>query len=143
MFCHDFIRYFEEQNPGQKWSKIEGRIITMLGELLKGSVKEGVPSIVHNPQSRAMYAVDLMLSWTDRVLGMQKCFAVRYCQPFKKKLMSLDGDETGPSIQPKLLEMNWAPDCKRACAYYPEFFDDVFSILFLDETEGKHVRPIF
>lgn len=38
-----------------------------------------------------------------------------------------------------LLEVNWAPDCKRACVYYKEFFDDIFSVLFLDETEGKHV----
>lgn len=41
-----------------------------------------------------------------------------------------------------LLEVNWAPDCKRACVYYPEFFDDVFSVLFLDEITGKNVRML-
>lgn len=72
MFCHDFIRYFEEQNPGQEWCKVEKRIFAMLSSLLKSSVekKDNVPHIAAAPQSRAMYAVDLMLAWTDNVLGM-------------------------------------------------------------------------
>lgn len=122
MFCHDFVRYFEEQNPGQEWPKIEERIFSMLSALLKASTEktaDSMSSLTSAPQSRAMYAVDLMLAWTDNVL---------------------DGDDTGPSIQPMLLEVNWAPDCKRACVYYKEFFDDVFSVLFLDETEGRHVH---
>nr|CAH0103372.1 unnamed protein product [Daphnia galeata] len=120
MFCNDFIRYFEDQNPGQEWCIVEKRIFSMLSSLLRASVekKDNTARIPAAPQSRAMYAVDLMLSWTDDVL---------------------DGDCTGPSIQPMLLEVNWAPDCKRACVYYKEFFDDIFSVLFLDETEGKHV----
>ncbi|KAI9555883.1 hypothetical protein GHT06_018400 [Daphnia sinensis] len=122
MFCHDFVRYFEEQNPGQEWQKIEERIFSMLSALLKASTEktaDSMSSLTSAPQSRAMYAVDLMLAWTDNIL---------------------DGDDTGPSIQPMLLEVNWAPDCKRACVYYKEFFDDVFSVLFLDETEGRHVH---
>ncbi|XP_059352286.1 tubulin--tyrosine ligase-like protein 12 isoform X2 [Daphnia carinata] len=122
MFCHDFVKYFEEQNPGQEWHKIEKRIFSMLSALLKASTEktaDTMSSLTSAPQSRAMYAVDLMLAWTDNVL---------------------DGDDPGPFIQPMLLEVNWAPDCKRACVYYKEFFDDVFSVLFLDETEGRHVQ---
>lgn len=70
MFCHDFIRFFEEQNPGQVWQKVEQRIFSMLGSLLKASTKgEKMSSLTASPQSRAMYAVDLMLEWTDEVLG--------------------------------------------------------------------------
>jgi hypothetical protein len=73
MFCHDFIRYFEEQNPGQEWCKVEKRIFAMFSSLLKASVeKHGDNNMSHllpAPQSRAMYAVDLMLAWKDNVLG--------------------------------------------------------------------------
>ena len=76
MFCNDFIRYFEEQNPGQEWCKVEKRIFSMLSSLLRASVekKDNMVRIPAAPQSRAMYAVDLMLSWTDDVLGKTMLF---------------------------------------------------------------------
>lgn len=71
MFCHDFVRIFEQQNPGQVWNKIEERIFSMLASLLKAGCMGGtMTSLTASPQSRAMYAVDLMLSWTDDVLGI-------------------------------------------------------------------------
>ena len=70
MFCHDFIRYFEEQNAGQSWDIVEKRIFKMLRELFDAAVSGQPPShLAQNAQSRAMYAVDLMLEWTDDVLG--------------------------------------------------------------------------
>jgi len=44
------------------------------------------------------------------------------------------------SVEP--LEFNWLPDCERACDYYPEFFNNVFSTLFLGETEGQNVTRL-
>ena len=38
---------------------------------------------------------------------------------------------------PQMLEINWGPDCKRACDYYPEYFNDVFSTLYLDEPQNS------
>lgn len=61
--------------------------------------------IAHSPQSRAMYACDLMLKWNE------------------------EKDE----MVPQLLEINWGPDCKRATEYYPEYFNDVFSTLYLEQ----------
>ena len=39
-------------------------------------------------------------------------------------------------MEVKLLEVNWGPDCKRACEYYPEFFNDIFSTLFLEDNKN-------
>ena len=38
------------------------------------------------------------------------------------------------AVQPVLLEVNYSPDCQRACDYYPDFYNDVFAYLFLNET---------
>lgn len=66
MFCNEFIEHFESQNPGQVWSKTEEKIFAMLLSLLKAATNgEKSYSLVSSPQSRAMYAVDLMLSWED------------------------------------------------------------------------------
>ena len=45
-------------------------------------------------------------------------------------------------IQPMILECNFSADCQRACQYHPFFVNDVFSTLFLDDADGKHVIPL-
>jgi Tubulin-tyrosine ligase family len=62
----------------------------------------------------------------------------------KKKLFFPNSrdDSEKTSMSPKILEINWGPDCKRACDYYPEFFDNVFAHLFLGEVEGQNVTEI-
>lgn len=46
------------------------------------------------------------------------------------------------TMQPLILEVNFNSDCKRACEYYPEFFNDVFSVMFCDETDGHNVAVL-
>lgn len=56
----------------------------------------------------------------------------------------LDLEITGgaPLMQPKLLEVNYCPDCNRACKYHPLFFNHVFETLFLRQTEGLPVTRL-
>lgn len=68
-------------------------------------------------QCRAIYAVDLMLEWNRAT-------------------------EPCPGIQPKLLEVNYSPDCIRACRYHPSFFNHVFETLFLDSSAWSQDLPI-
>lgn len=107
LLCADFVEEFNMQYSDQKWSNIEPKILQMFHEVFESATMKGPPcGIGKSPQSRALYAADLMLS----------------------------KEETG-GIQPKLLEINWTPDCQRACEYYPNFYNEIFELLFLDEEK--------
>ncbi|KZC06258.1 PREDICTED: tubulin--tyrosine ligase-like protein 12 [Dufourea novaeangliae] len=112
--CADFILEWERQYPEFSWSEqVDPKIMRMFREVFEGATAEEPPTgIADSPQSRAVYAVDLMLEW--------------------KK-----GD-----VQPVLLEINFSPDCKRACEYYPNFYNDVFRCLFLDENNPETVHDL-
>ena len=85
-----------------------------LAGVFEGATQKDPPAGIGNcPQAGAMYATDLMLTWSD------------------------DGGEK--RMIPQMLEFNWMPDCERACQYYPEFFNNVFNTLFLDDTDGQNV----
>jgi len=115
MFCHEFVKEFEAQYPDFKWKQVQQSIFQMFKDVFRcASAKEPPCGIGHCPQAGSLYAVDLMLDWDNDADGSR-------------------------SMQPKLLEVNYGPDCNRACDYYPEFFDNAFSTLFLDQPEGQNV----
>ena len=118
MFCQDFIKLFEAQYPDYPWKEVEADIFRMLRRVFDGAVSLPPPAgLGHSGQSGAMYATDLMLDW--------------------------DTDQSGNKIiVPKLLEFNWLPDCERACDYYKDFFNNVFSVLWLGDTEGQNVTKL-
>ncbi|ALC40817.1 CG1550 [Drosophila busckii] len=109
--CDDFLEQWQQQYPKQQWDALEQEICAMLHQLLKCACQAPPPcGMAPCGQSRALYAADIMLAWD------------------------------GPRMQPKLLEINWTPDCKRACDYYPEFYNDIFKLLFLDEPNNESFR---
>lgn len=112
---NDFIPMFEKQYPKYSWAGVQEEIYKSFVELFQvATVKPAPYGICNYPSSRAIYAVDLMLKW--------------------------DADGDGRRImQPQILEVNYNPDCVRACKYHPDFFNDVFSVLFLEEATGHNV----
>lgn len=115
--CAEFLTQWNEQYPKYSWRNIEADICRMLRDVLIGATQCKPPcGIGKSPQSRALYAADIMLEWTEK--NDEKC------------------------IQPKLLEINFLPDCKRACQYYPEFFNEIFKLLFLNEQNKNVFKKI-
>ena len=111
--CEEFQNEWKDQYGKFPWVDIETDICEMLKEMFIGATKEKPPKgICASPQSRALYAADIMLSLEDG------------------------------KIQPKLLECNWTPDCKRACEYYPEFYNDIFKLLFLNQDNPDVFRRV-
>ncbi len=39
-------------------------------------------------------------------------------------------------LEPHIIEINYQPDCTRACKFVPEYYNDIFSTLFLEEESG-------
>ncbi|XP_055908082.1 tubulin--tyrosine ligase-like protein 12 [Eupeodes corollae] len=114
--CDDFLEFWEQQYPNNSWNDVEDSICSMLYEVLHSASSKKAPcGIPPSVQSRALYAADIMLSWQE------------------------DGQR---DIQPKLLEVNFTPDCKRACEYYPDFYNDIFKLLFLNEHDNEVFRKL-
>lgn len=113
--CAQFLECFDRYYSSHPWDQVQAEVFRVLRQVFELACTEPPPAgLAHSPQSRAMYAVDLMLEW-DRSQG--------------------PGEH--PRMQPKLLEVNWAPDCQRACQFYPDFFNEVFAAMFLDEASSS------
>ncbi len=116
MDCESYINMYNEQHGqnGETWSIIEQRIFQMFRELFHCATVEIPPlGIGSCLSSRAVYAVDIMLENTNN-----------------------------HKIQPKLLEFNFTPDCHRACSFYPNFYNQIFNVLFRDLTDDQDVVDI-
>nr|XP_021186375.2 tubulin--tyrosine ligase-like protein 12 [Helicoverpa armigera] len=108
LLCADFKEAWSRQFANYDWADVEKSIFEMIAELFTAATSKAPPcGIAKSPQSRALYAADIMLSWRNK--GSEKV------------------------IQPIFLEMNWMPDCRRACEYYPDFYNDIFSVMFLNK----------
>uniref|UniRef100_A0A8C0SHF7 Tubulin--tyrosine ligase-like protein 12 SET-like domain-containing protein n=1 Tax=Canis lupus familiaris TaxID=9615 RepID=A0A8C0SHF7_CANLF len=87
----EFIPEFEKQYPEFPWKSVQGEIFQAFTELFQVACAKPPPlGLCDYPSSRAVYAVDLMLKWDNR--------------PDGKRVM-----------QPQILEVNFNPDCERAC----------------------------
>jgi len=111
----EFLEMFEQQYPDHSWTEIDQKLCSMIKECFESAVSLPPPrGIAHSAQSRAIYALDMMLKWT--------------------------GDKT--EIVPQLLEVNFNPDNQRACQYHPEFYNHCLKTLLCEDVSGIPVTEI-
>ncbi|KAH9278269.1 Tubulin--tyrosine ligase-like protein 12 [Echinococcus granulosus] len=118
----DFIQAFEKQYPNLRWKDIEAKIYKTLGEVFRAATAYPPPrGLGAYGKSRAMYAVDLLLEWRQRQQETSSC---------------------GFHMEPQICEVNFTPDCTRACHYYPNFYNEVFDFLFLGRESEDIVQLV-
>jgi tubulin--tyrosine ligase-like protein 12 len=109
--CHDFIPMFEQQYQDYKWIDVQADLYGVISKVFEAAGGGDPPNaIIPFQQARAIYGVDIMLEWAPS---------------------NSDGKR---KMAPKLLEVNYCPDCVRACKYHPEFFNDIFAFFFLGHS---------
>ncbi|KAJ8245612.1 hypothetical protein GJAV_G00272620 [Gymnothorax javanicus] len=114
----EFIPMFEKQYPLYPWKDVQAAVFRSVTELFQAASCRPAPyGICAYPSSRAIYAIDLMLKWDTDTNG-------------------------GKVMTPQILEINFNPDCARACKYHPDFYNHMFQTLFLDQTQGCPVTRL-
>lgn len=109
MFCSEFIGLFDAQYGKGKWSRLQADTFSAIKAAFEcATLKEPPAGIGQCANSRGLYGIDVMPRWMP--------------------------SSQGQVMQPTLLEVNWMPDCKRACEYYPTFFNEVFATLFTNQV---------
>lgn len=107
----DFIAGIESQYPGTCWPLIQQKINELIRKVFRAF------SVCLLEVFASGNAPEMCLEQSRAMYGID---------------IMLDKD-----FEPKLLEVNFNPDTHRACDYDSKFYDNVFSVLFLERQEDE------
>ncbi|KAL4484835.1 hypothetical protein ABPG74_020012 [Tetrahymena malaccensis] len=92
------------------------------------------------------------IKWNDvsnKIKNMVKelfiAVATKYPKMHCEKSRSVYGMDVmieNGSYQPKLLEMTFSPDSNRICKYYPSYYNDLFSLLYLNQNNVQSFESV-
>jgi len=112
LLYQDFEQQFDEDHGKDSWGKARENIERALGDIFKAfQVKH-----MNDLAKEGKYAA-----------GLQRAM-------YGVDVMITE------EFEPRILEITFQPDCHRACEFNPDFFNEVFQCLFLNES--KRMRRI-
>lgn len=116
----EFINHFNYQYQYSQFNfdQLDAQTMRAIRELFELSTEKfPFSAINHNTASSALYQVDVLLSWTN--------------QHYKAL----------PPVRSNIIEVNLNPDCKFIAEKFPNFYNELFELMFLDE-ENCNFRAI-
>lgn len=118
----DFINRFNYQYQYTKFDfeKIDTQVMMAIREMFELSTEKfPFAAINHNTASSCLYRVDVLLGWVEPKIEFSKL-----------------------PVKPNILECNLNPNCELMCEKFPNFYNDVFNLMFLDDEENCNFRSI-
>jgi tubulin--tyrosine ligase-like protein 12 len=117
----DFIKSFEEQYPNTPWATVQ----TKINKAIYNSVLAAIPKIKkYAIRSTIIFTVhDLIFLYRS-----QSKFDVSQCSGMYGVDVMVDSE-----MNAKVLEINFGPDCTRACNYDPHFYNVLFAVMFTND----------
>lgn len=118
----EFIKRFNYQFQYTKFDfdQVDNQTMAAIRGLFELSTEKFPFSAINqNAASSALYQIDVLLSWGDQL-----------------QIGSL------LPVRPNLIECNLNPNCKFICQRFPNFFNDVFDLMFLDNEKNCNFRAI-
>ncbi|KAF1788692.1 Tubulin--tyrosine ligase-like protein 12 [Phytophthora cactorum] len=124
----EFVERFDNEYPSEDWSMVFTEICSTIKKLFECATAQPPPlGLGRCTKSRALYGVDLMLSWEA-------------------------DEETGDErLRPIILETNFQPDCTRACNCVPPlgpklqqlFTEDEFLVLHPSDQRSRGENVLY
>lgn len=117
----EFIKRFNYQYQYKfDFEKLDGQTMTAIRELFELSTEKfPFSAINHNTASSALYQVDVLLSWVDQM---------QIGSPLP--------------VRSNIIACRLNPNCHFMLNKFPDFYNELFEIMFLDNEENCNFRAI-
>ena len=130
----EFIQAWAEENPDIDW---ETQVQPKVDALCRKTLEAVVGTYRDEPPHPSGQSIHPNAGWS---INQPNACTARAMYGFD--IILTKNDESGGNVQPKLLEVQWAPDVDWAVVLRPSLWDDILKCLFLGVTDSDAIVEI-